>query len=488
MAPRAHLALFVTVLYLATARESSASPDQARLLVDVVPSLDPAGKPWRVELLEARDGRYQLTSDEPAPARRAVELRPVEGRAYVLRLRSSDGDLWMTDPEPFVAGKGPATRTLEPKAERVRGLVTVGKRPLGKAHLTFSTGPGLESVSISSKEDGTFTGFLPHLGRWHLAATSSSLHIHRELDMSVERNNHGNELDAEVQLIPEGLEGELVDIENERVSFPAHIYLRPLDGSSWHRDERVEGGVFRVGRLDDGRYQAQVHGSIRLESGALRLMTSEPQMVIVEHGTADPAWLSVVMRRPVPWNGRVVTATGAGVPNASVQRILSAWGTVAFLGARATSDADGKFQLPVPEGLPDACLAIVPRELPTALTRMARTDDEQVIPISGPGGTLLVDQPYAGAERLEGRRVVLVHAGCAVFPGSLRYLRRPKATPFTDTGARWRIEIPNLEPGSYAACAMTWDELAAFAVEPRPLGECLSGVLAPGGRLELTLP
>ena len=102
------------ILCLRPAVEGANPPSVSRLLVDVVPALDPAGKPWRVLLLESKGGKLEMVSDEPSPAKRALELLPREGLSYVLRLRSSDGDIWMTDAEPFVAGKGQLSRTLEP--------------------------------------------------------------------------------------------------------------------------------------------------------------------------------------------------------------------------------------------------------------------------------------------------------------------------------------------------------------------------------------
>jgi hypothetical protein len=153
------LPVLVAFLSLAAlADEPPPAPLWVSLQVAVVPSLDPSGKPWKVQLLERRDEKDDVFADKPVPARGNLELKVVEKHLYSLRLKTADGDIWLTDSEPFEAANSMAVRKLEPKAEKVRGLVTIGKRPLAQARLTFGTEDGRESVSLTSKEDGTFRG------------------------------------------------------------------------------------------------------------------------------------------------------------------------------------------------------------------------------------------------------------------------------------------------------------------------------------------
>ena len=58
---------------------------------------------------------------------------------------------------------------------------------------------------------------------------------------------------------------------------------------------------------------------------------------------------------------------------------------------------------------------------------------------------------------------------------------------FVDQGPRWLITLPNLEPGPYAACPVSFEELGAYDGKAPAFPGCVSGVLTPGGRLELTL-
>lgn len=447
-----------------------------------MPPLDPAGKPWRVQLLEPRDATYDLVAEAPSATGRALVFPLVGGQAYVLRVRTGEGDIWLTDPEPVLAGATSQTRTLEPKSERVRGLVTVGRRPLPGARLTFSAGAGHESVSFTSKEDGRFTGYLPRFGRWRVLAVSESPHVRAEVDTDVFRNKRGAEIDAEVRLIPEGIEGEVVDIEGRQIASRASLSLNPRGGYD-HRNEPVEGGTFRVQNLASTGYYVEVTSSYLDADGRRLPLRSEPQVVTVEHGTADPAWLRLILRRQSVFRGRVVGPSGVGVVSTRAYDVRRFSSPVTYPPVR--SDGEGSFVLPILEGLPDTCLALVPPGLPTVLVRRSAAGDEQAIPIGGLGGTLSVDQPYEGASQLDGRVVAVFHAGCAVLPGAFfRLGRRPTSH---DAGARVQYTIRNLEPGAYWACPVTWEELGAYAGGPPAFEDCAEGTLVPGERLELAV-
>lgn len=448
--------------------------------VRVVPPLDPAGMAWKVQLLERRDEKYEIFADEPAPAKGNLELKVVEKRSYSLRLRTSDSDIWFTDSEPFEAANGMPVRLLEPKATKVRGLVTIGKRPLAKARLTFSTEAGLESVSLTSKEDGMFEGFLPRFGCWHVAAASDSPHLHLEVDVDVIHSDRGAELDVEVRLVPTGIEGELVDVNGERI-VKARFYLNGPQGD--RRDEPIEGGRFRFDHLNGGVNVVNASSGYRDDDGRMHRMRSELQDVTVEGGTADPAWLRIVLLKELGLKGRVVSPAGAGISGADVYVVGGRAGSGVPLSP-TRSDADGSFSAPVLEGTHEACIAAVPRPFSTRLLRLQVLDDEQEVPVDGLGGTLLVDSPFWNAKRLEGKRVIVFHSGCSISPGVFQYFTKGSRA---DNGDLWKFTLPNVEPGTYSVCAVTNGELAAYAGGPAAFEPCVHGVLAPGARLDLKL-
>jgi hypothetical protein len=473
--------LFLAFLSVTTvADEPPPAPRWVTFQVRVVPPLDPAGKPWKVQLLERRDDKNEVFADEPAPGNRNLELKVVEKRSYLLRLRTGDGDIWFSDSEPFEAGSAMAVRRLEPKAERVRGLVTIGKRPLAKARLTFGTEAGLESISLTSKEDGTFEGFLPRFGRWHVAAASESPHLHRELDVDVIHSDRGAGLDVEIRLIPTGLEGEIVDVNGERI-LKAILHL---DGPQRdHRSERLESATFRFDRLNEGVNYVGASSAYRDDDGKLHRLRSELMDTAVEGGTADPAWLRIVLLKELGFKGRVVSPTGDGVPGTTVYAIEGRAGAGAPLIPRR-SDADGRFSLPVLEGTSEACVAVIPRSFSVRLLRLQVTDDEQEVPVTGLGGTLLVDSPFWNAKRLEGKWIIVLHSGCAISPGTFSFFTKGS---HTDAGVRWIFTFPNVEPGPYSVCAVTNAEIAAYRGSPAAFEPCAHGVLVPGALLELKL-
>ncbi|MDL2718621.1 MAG: carboxypeptidase-like regulatory domain-containing protein [Acidobacteriota bacterium] len=456
------------------------APHWVSVQVRVVPPVDPAGKSWKVQLLERREGKDEIVSDEPAPENRSLELRVAEKRFYSLRLRTGDGDIWFTDPDPFEAKGEMPVRVIEPKALKVRGLVTLGKRPLAKAQLAFGNEAGPESISLTSKEDGTFVGFLPRFGRWHVTSRSESPHLHREVDVDVIHSDRGAELDVEVRLIPRGVEGELVDVDGHRIMKGMVNQFGP---SGDHADERVERGTFRFERLNDGANSFEASAGYRDEDGKLHSLRSETTDVTVEAGTADPAWLQIVLRREVGLKGRVVSPAGSGVPRATVLFIETKGGAHTWFVPKR-SGADGRFTLPLREGTSEACVAVIQGSFSARLTRVQVTGDEQELSLSPLGGTLLVDAPFWNSKRLEDKRVVVFHAGCAIYPAVLQNLVKGS---HGDTGVRWTYRMQRVEHGPYSVCAVTNSELAAYDGRAAAFEPCVYGVLAPGGMLELKL-
>jgi hypothetical protein len=460
--------------------EPPAAARWVSLQILVVPPLDPAGNPWKVQLLERREGKDEVFADEPAPVNRNLELKVIEKRSYLLRIRTGDGDIWFTDSEPFEAGSEMPVRLLEPKAAKVRGLVTIGKRPLPKARLTFSTEAGLESISLTSKEDGTFVGFLPRFGRWHVAAASESPHLHREVDVDVIHSDRGAELDVEVRLIPTGIEGEFVDVNGDRI-LKARLYLSgPQDD---RRDEPMDGGTFRVEYLNAGVNHIYASSGYRDDDLKPHVLFSELQDVTVEGRTADPAWLRIVLRRELGLRLRVVSPAGSAVSSARALVIGGRAGAGVPMVA-AQSRNDGRFSLRVLEGTSEACVLMTHESFSARLTRVQVTGDEQELPVSPLGGTLLVDSPFWNSRRLEDKRVVVFHAGCAIYPSVFQHFVKGS---HGDTGVRWTYRLPKLESGPYSVCAVTNSELAAYDGRAAAFEPCVFGILAPGGQLELKL-
>lgn len=464
-------------------------PRVSPLAVRVEPPLDPTGQPWRVQLLGPGDGAAALVAEEPAPAARAVTFQALPGKPYRLRLVTSRGDVWQTDPEAFVVGDG-LERLLEPARVAVRGSVSVGPRPLPEARLVLSAGGRDESVSLRADAKGMVQGLLPRLGRWHALVTTDRPRLRREVDVEVARNPHGNELDFEITVIARGLEGEFVDLLGERIE--EEVYLQPgRPRTSHYSEDPIVGGLFRIEWLENGSHFVRASRSGYDPDGKRVRLSSEPVAVSVFAGTSDPAWVTLTLRRGVSMKGRVVTSEGAGIPRAAVGLVdRYGAGEIGF-GLEQPVDRGGGFVLTVLEGLDEVCVAVAAPGTANAVARVVPTSDEVVVLVEGPGGTLVVDQPYLGARRLDGRIVALFHRGCPMPPGGFPVIIRARGyrpgSSRVDTGTRWRSTMSGLEPGAYSACAVSWGDLEAYRGGPPAWGDCVHGTLLPGGKLELTL-
>ena len=298
--------------------------------------------------------------------------------------------------------------------------------------------------------------------------------------MDVIHSDRGAEFDVEVCLIPTGLEGEFVDVNGERI-LKARFSLSGPQGD--RRDEPIEGGIFRVEHLNAGVSYIHASSGYRDDDLKLHVLRSELEDVTVEGGTADPAWLRIILRREIGFRGRVVSPAGSAVSSARALVIGGRAGAGVPMPA-AQSRNDGRFSLRVLEGTSEACVAVTHESFSARLTRVQVTGDEQDLPVSPLGGTLLVDSPFWNSRRLEDKRVVVFHSGCAIFPFVFQHLVKGS---HGDTGDRWTYRLPKLEPGPYSVCAVTNSELADYAGGAATFEPCVYGVLAPGGQLELKL-
>jgi hypothetical protein len=154
-------------------------------------------------------------------------------------------------------------RVLRLGVERIRGIVKAGLASL-KARVTLQGEPGKESVFFASNDQGLFEGFLPRLGRWHALVGSDNPPLRRRVDVEVLRNRR-DEPDVEVQLVPSGVEGEIVDEEGNLKPSILRFHRR---FDAYHQEEmnqRAGNGTFRFDRLLDGDWDSR--GATRSEWG-----------------------------------------------------------------------------------------------------------------------------------------------------------------------------------------------------------------------------
>jgi hypothetical protein len=449
----------------------------AAIEVRVDPPLDPSGASWRLQLLDWRDGHPEFFSERVVGVDgRANGLTAPDCRLYALRVLTAAGDAWFSDAEPFELVPPMEPRVLRLGVERIRGIVKAGLGSL-RARVTLTDETAGASVFFASNDQGLFEGSLPRLGRWHALVGSDDPPLRRKVEVEVLRNRR-DEPDVEVQLVPSGVEGEVVDEDGIlRKSF-LRFHRRFDEYRQEEMNQGADDGTFRFDRLLDGDWDVSAD-AYQLQSG-LRAFR-------VDHGLADPGWLRIVLRKFTGFKGRVVSQAGTGIQGALIDQIEAVQYSIRG-NPETRSDRRGGFSLRVRDGLGDVCVVATPPPrsggFAGTAVRLPVTRDQQTVVVAPVGGTLFLSTPPHIAKSLEGRYTTLFHAGCAV----LTYFFSHRAYgAIKDTGSRLQFQIPNVDPGTYSLCAVRHEELLVYDGSPPAFESCVGGTLVPGGLLELSL-
>ena len=386
------------------------------------------------------------------------------GRFYALSVRTSGGELWYADGEPFTLQDPPQKRFLQLTSERIQGLLTLGKQPRS-ATITFGAERGSESTVVMSNDKGIFRGILPGSGTWKVLVDSQSPPVRRTLDVTVDRTLSDSGNNVEIHLPSDALEGEIVDKDGNVVS---NALLRIHKRFSRELiSKNLEVGTFRLEGLADGEYD--------VDAEAQRMDSSNYTVTISEH-EVDPSFLRITVNPRRALRGRVTTPSGDGAVGATVQR-LSPGGIPAMLGPPTPVDADGKFTAYVSEELKEICLTVFAPGFAKRVVRLTVQDDEQLVPVDQSGGTLIIDQP-ADPNAFVSRRPVVYKSGCVLFPGLLKekWDKGKDRTLITGVG---------VERGGYSVCMLSYQEMAGYMGGKPVFPSCVHGTLQSRGTLAL---
>lgn len=447
------------------------SPTKRPLVVAVRVPAEPRTL-WHLVLRTANEP-VQVLRDEVIPdTGGSVDLGSHSPAAYSLRVITDDGQLWATVPlgaEEIAEGK---QKIISLRSVRVEGVVRAGGAVLASARLLFGGDGDAAAVATKANPNGEFEMFLPRAGRWRVTVNSDAPRLNRVVTAEVPEAEKHTAL-TDVQVISAGIEGTAEDEDGNPVRRAA--VSAQLAGERTSTESDVVDGSFRLEKLLDGEYFVRA----RIRPG----LESERVFVVVEHGLATPALLSLVVKKAVGLRGRVTTSRGAPIAGAEVYSFVDV-----LAGAPsppvARTDEDGGFKLFTPPGLESACIAVFPLAQAGVVTRIATGGDEAVIVIPEQGGSVTLDVPPWNAIRLNGRQVVVVSGSCPVPPFLFRYGRRHR---LEDRGDRWIHHLANVGPGHYSACALAPTELAGFMGSVPPDAPCVSGDLGPGSSLSLQL-
>ena len=441
------------------------------VVVKVLLPPEPAGV-WKVQLLDP-EAEPDVVAEAPVgPQGEGARFKVREKMRYQIRVRAEDGSVWFTSSESLVGTKGEQALVIRLASQRVRGIVRLGSAPLPSATLTFGKEKGPELVVITADKLGTFEGLLPRAGNWQVTGSIEVPRLRRTVSVDVPEVRDGPS-NCEVRLIPTGVDGEVVDSKGLPIA-DGVIAVERLDARDQIR-EKIESGHFRVDNLSDGSYYVRARVAPFVESGGV--------LVVVEEGAADPAWLSLSVKPQIAIKGRLLSQDGSPVTGANVFSFADMT-PGAMAPASAITDDGGRFSLNVPDGMTQVCVGIFPPTLSGQVLRVPISDDEVTISVSSLGGSLLLDVPVWNSKQLDGRLVAVLSGGCAIPPFYFKYGSRDVLQP---SGDRWLHILSNLQPGGYAACALTQAQLAGSSGTEPPGAPCVNGLLGPGVSLRLSL-
>jgi hypothetical protein len=270
----------------------------------------------------------------------------------------------------------------------------------------------------------------------------------------------GTPPDVEIRVVSKVIQGEIVDLKN--VAVP----VASLSVSGFQEPLKVEGGAFTWDKVVDG--WMTVHASV---AGPGRFDQSPRLSVRVSGGWVDPGFLALEIRPTYVLKGRAVLPSGEPAAGARICSLSSSF------YERLRVPADGRFQMAIRGGGENACLLVVDPSKAARLVPVPASEAEQDIPVAVSPGILSLEFTPRGTRNIG----ALVANGCKLTWFQHRDL------PQTASGSRITVmkSTFRVSAGAYALCGLEYGELDDDAEIPPEA--CVSGVLPPGGNLQLRL-
>ncbi len=432
--------------------------------IEILPALDWAGRPWTVVVSRASDDAG--TYDSAPFARRStgedgrVDLSGQAPGLFKLDVLDSAGNAFWSDRVWSVDAPHEAQRLIEIPLVVIAGEVTLGDEPL-PAKIWFGGRYGERRVDLESDEEGRYEGVLPEGGEWLVELRSLDGLARAEEPVDVEPGSDGV-AEVDLRLPDTEVFGKVLDSEGDAVAGAS--VLVGGDGHSVNQTSD-EQGEFRVRGLPPG----SVHLSAFRDRHGPR--TRRPLTLPLTEGV-QLGPIELVLEEARTLAGTVLHA-GRPVAGAIVDAHLRPHGG---FGDRARTDAAGRFELQVAES-PLVDLIVSP---PYGGLTTARIDpagaEEIVVEVAENPGTLRFEVPedegttYGNLLRLSRDEILLSMQALAGWMQTNGGAPAPSARDYT---------LPRMAPGQYTLCFGTRDQAEDLT--------CTSGVLTPGGVLELSL-
>jgi len=440
--------------------------EEVTLDLAVMSKVDVDGRPWQITV-EATTPRWRRIADKASVSAEGRWLRRgLTAGSYRVAIQSSDGTPWLQTVVGLRADSGPLS--LRVGFVEVAGRVRLGALPL-PARLVFTNQAGGEPVTLISDDDGRFQGLLPAAPgvletRWTVQAHAARPPINRRLEGVSVRSATGEAAVVELALPTFAVRGTVVSEAGEPES-GAQVTFEDTHSGARTVTATDDAGSFELSELPPGSYTAvadSTHG------------VSERSPLEVTEGLESELHLVLVPSERVTFY--VVSGQGP-VADAAVQ----VWIAPGMPRAFARTDADGRFEADLPAGNTEVGLTVGARGHALKLTRLTAAS-EQTVTLAASGGRLVLDLQPPGRPGDGSATPYLVHDGAIEAAGALA------GWGGLDTSSAGPTVIEAIEPGIYALCLASPEELAGLWRGPLPSSRCRKGSVEPGGTLTLSLP
>ena len=428
-------------------------PPLATLSVQVDPPFAGAGEGWVVQLVPRASNPHRTEAVSlPTDPSGWRELPPVEVGEYLLLVEGAAGSLWHTEE---VALREDTTLWLELPSVVVEGRASRGDEPF-VGELIFGGPYGSRTFTLTTDEEGRFTGVLPEEGEWDVEirstesgcapcdGTPGSLRIP---PVEVVEGASGKAW-IDIEIADTKIEGRVVVAETSPTGEVVHrpqpgasIFVTRISGSEEDRGRQAQiwtaDGEFELVGLPPGDLMiGAMHGELGYESEWIPLR-------LEDRGEAGP--IELVLEAKATVSVRVRSRTGP-VGGASVSAFVPAGKS-----ARGIAGADGVATLDLARGSTGTLLVSAPGYslalVPFGPIGQSGSPDREVV-LTTPGGDLVLSQaPYDIFS--EGS---LVSESGGTMPVRVIAGMHPPALSFGES-----LTLRQLSAGSYAFCTERGD-------------------------------
>jgi hypothetical protein len=441
------------------------------VVVQVSPSADPFGLPWRILFEPYRtatvtdsDGRAEGTTD--AEGRWRIPARPA-GRATV-RVEDSAGNRYYKNSDLWIAEGAEAFVNIELPLLDIRGEVTHGGRPL-EATLFFGGRMGGRRIEMTSDAEGRFEGVLPEAGTWPVQVLAEG--IDTLVKVAIEPGLDKHRAAVKVGLPDTLVFGRVVDDEGKPV-VDAEVFV---SAEGWANE-------FRSGI--DGNFEARAvppgWTSVSAESrlpGQLPRSTDALQLELRDGQPLGP--LELQLRRLERIRGTLRDHHDRPLAGAVVSFASNAG---SFHADSAKTDIDGHFTIESDPKTSDWTITILPPGGALTVFRRANDGSPFGLKAEAEGGQLRLEFPFSKDEAFaRNLEVRLTRDGAELKLYWLLEWLRLLGLPVDQGSDPLLLTVPLLAPGNYTACVRV-------GLSPDNADRtCQSGQLVAGGKLTLTL-